>query len=218
MRINKPLFQLLTHFNSNWEQYQSRLCLDLSEEEIGNIEVHPLSGELTNLIIGKGGSLPFFASGKIIWCTLAPNPSLLQKEVDKLQAWILPSYGWQESGDGYKIPDPSGDTFQHAISEISPTSYFRWRSSAEQYPLIERKLTTRYQLEENRPERNRRGRPSLYELRTQFHTALMLGNRTLAEKAIDLIDTYRNLSITLGHLSTEFSVLFPRSQGPVSAY
>ena len=28
----------------------------------------------------------------------------------------------------------------------------------------------------------------------------------------------RNLSITLGHPATEFSVLFPRSQGPASAY
>jgi type I restriction-modification system DNA methylase subunit len=29
---------------------------------------------------------------------------------------------------------------------------------------------------------------------------------------------FRKLSITLGHLSTEFSVLFPRSLGPVSVY
>jgi hypothetical protein len=33
-----------------------------------------------------------------------------------------------------------------------------------------------------------------------------------------VMEAMRNLSITLGHLSTEFSVLFPRSQGPVSAY
>ena len=98
-RIKKPLFDLLSQFNRNWEQHQNRLRLDLLEEEIGNIETHPLKGELKNLINGKGGSLPFFTSGKIIWCTLAPNPSRLQKVVEQLQAWILPSYGWQDRLD-----------------------------------------------------------------------------------------------------------------------
>ncbi len=190
MKITKPLLEVLKQFNSNWEKYQKRLCFDLLEEEIRNIEAHPLSGELINLINGKGGSFPFFTDRHVIWCTLAPQPLLLQKQIEKLQAWILPSYGWQESGDGYKIPDTSRDTFQRVISEISPTNYFRWRCSIEQYSIVEHKLATFYQLEERRPERNRLRRPSLYELRTQFQSALLLGDRDLAEKAIELIDTY----------------------------
>jgi hypothetical protein len=190
MEINKPLYDLLSHFNSNWGQHQDRLCVGLSDEEISNIENHPIRGELVNLINGKGGSLPFFSPSKITWCTMAPNSSRLQKVVEQLQAWIIPSYGWQGNGDGYKTSDSSGDPFQQAISKISPTNYFRWQSSREQYSLIERKLATRYQLEEKCPVRKRRERPSLYELRTQFQTALTLGNRELAEKAISLIDAY----------------------------
>lgn len=215
MKINKSLFDLLSLFNKNWEQHKDRLYMDLSEEEIGNIETHPLSGELINLINKKGGSLPYFSSKNIIWCTMAPNSFLLQKEVEQLQAWVLPSYGWQGKSDGYKIPDPNGDTFQKAIYQISPTNYFRWQSKSKRYSLIEHKLSTRYKLETKRPERRRRQRPSLYELRTQFKTALMLGDRNLAEKAIDMIDTYefdkalntQMMRIHLWHHFREFELI-----------
>ncbi len=181
---------MLSQFNSNWEQNQTRLCLELSEKKINDIEAHPLNGELTNLINGEGGSLPFFDNKKVVWCTLAPNPLQLQKVVEQLQIWILPSYGWQGSGDGYKTPDQNGGPFQQSISNISPNNYFRWQSSLKMCSLIENKLTTRYNLEGKRPERKRRDRPSLYELRTQFQTALTIGDRTLAEKAINMIDAY----------------------------
>ena len=190
MEINKPLFDLLSQFHSNWERYQIKLCLNLSKGEIGNIENHPLEGELINLINGKGGSLPFFWTDKVTWCTMAPDSSMLQKVVRQLQAWIIPSYGWQGNDDGYKIPDHSENSLQKALFESSPTNYFRWQSWCEQYSLIERKLATRYQLEEKCPERKRIERPSLYELRTRFQTALTLGDRGLAEQAIKLIDTY----------------------------
>jgi hypothetical protein len=189
MNIDKSLHNLLSQFNSNWKNFQKRLCLDLSKEEINDIETHPLSGELTNLINGKGGSLPFFTNSNITWCTMASSHSCLKKVVEQLQAWILPSYGWQGNRDGYKISDPSGDSFQQAISRISPTNYFRWQSSREQYSLIECKLATRFQLEETRPERKRKKHPSLYELRTQFQRSLTLGNRELAEQAIQSIDS-----------------------------
>ena len=133
MEINKPLFDLLSQFHSNWERYQIKLCLNLSKGEIGNIENHPLRGELINLINGKGGSLPFFSTDKVTWCTMAPDSSMLQKVVRQLQAWIIPSYGWQGNRDGYKIADPSGDSVQQAISKNSPTNYFRWQSWCEQY-------------------------------------------------------------------------------------
>ena len=162
----------------------------MSRKEIKDLETHPLRGEIANLIKEKGGSLPFFSSGKIIWCTMAPDPFRLKKTVAQLQSWILPSYGWQGDGDGYKSIGPSGGAFQQAISGISPTSYFRWQSMPEQYPAIERKLAIRYQLDKKRPNRERSSRPSLYELRTQFHIALTIGDRSGAEKAIDLIDTY----------------------------
>lgn len=59
MKISKSLFNLLSLFNSNWEQNRNSLCLELSDEQISNIEIHPLRGELTNLVSGKGASLPF---------------------------------------------------------------------------------------------------------------------------------------------------------------
>ncbi|MDA3896789.1 MAG: hypothetical protein PF482_11665 [Desulfobacteraceae bacterium] len=190
MKINTLQFDLLSQFNNNWEKYFKRLCLDLSIGKIGRLETHPLSGEIINLIKEKGGSLPFFSSGKIIWCTMAPDSSQLKKAVEQLQSWILPSYGWQGTGDGYKIPNPTGSKFQRAITGVSPSSYFRWQSMPEQYSAIERKLAIRYQLEGTRPNRVRVARPSLYELRTQFNTALTLGDRVVAENAIGLIDTY----------------------------
>ena len=190
MTITKVLFNLLSCFQSNWDRFQSRLYLDLSEKKLGNIETHPLRGEITSLIHGIGGSLPFFSDKYIVWCTLASDSYMLQITVNKLQAWIIPSYGWQSTNDGYKIPNSSGDTFQQAIAQISPKSYFRWRSLLKHYSVIERKLSTRYQLEVTRPERKRRKRPSLYELRTLFQTALTLGDRSQAENAISLIDTY----------------------------
>jgi len=190
MKNENPLYDLLSQFNNNWKHYQDRLCVDLTVKELGNIEIHPLGGELINLINGKGGSLPFFSTNKVTWCTMAPDFSMLQKVVRQLQAWIIPSYGWQGNRDGYKIADPSGDSVQQAISKNSPTNYFRWQSSSKQYSLIERKLATRYQLEKECPERKRIERPSLYELRTRFQTALTLGDRGLAEQAITLIDAY----------------------------
>ena len=191
MKINNSQFELLSQFNKNWEQNQKRLCLDLSNYEINAFETHPLIGEIVNLIQNKkGGSLPFFSNDKILWCTLAPNPSQLQIAVDQLQNWILPSYGWLGSGDGYKIADSTGSPIQKAIADISQSNYFRWQSNWDQYAVIERKLAIRYQLELKKPDRLQILRPSLYDLRSQFQTALTLGNRNAAEKAIDLIDTY----------------------------
>ena len=190
MKIEKPLYDLLLYFNDNWKQYQDRLCVDLTVKELGNIKIHPLRGELINLISGKGGSLPFFSCSRVTWCTMAPDSAILQNVVRQLQAWIIPSYGWQGNDDGYRIPDRTRDSFQKAVFEISPTNYFRWQSMHEQYSLIERKLATRYKLQEKCPEQKRRERPSLYALRTQFQTSLTTGDRESAERAIELIDTY----------------------------
>lgn len=46
MIINELLYNLLYHFNKNWEQNKNKLYLELSKQEIGNIEDHPLCGEL----------------------------------------------------------------------------------------------------------------------------------------------------------------------------
>ena len=155
MKISKPLHNLLSIFNANWKQNQSRLCLEITENKIRNIEIHPLKGELINLINEVGGSLPFFAQEKITWCTIAPTASLLQTVVQQLQAWVLPSYGWLDDNDGYETPNPNESAFQNALFGVSPTNYFRWRSSINNYSTIERKLATRHQLEITRPERVR---------------------------------------------------------------
>ncbi|MBZ0266041.1 hypothetical protein K8I28_15395, partial [bacterium] len=68
--------------------------------------------------------------------------------------------------------------------------YYRWRCYKKQFPKIINKLVLRYNLELNRPARSNSIRPSCFELRIQFRTALTTGNRGEAEKAIDLLDKY----------------------------
>jgi CBS domain-containing protein len=49
-------------------------------------------------------------------------------------------------------------------------------------------------------------------------TLMMMNNYSQLPVITGTRSVVRKLSITLGHLSTEFSVLFPRSLGPVSVY
>ena len=215
MEINQNTYDLLSLFHENWELFHSSLRLDFSEDEIRDIKHHPLKGELINLVSQKASSLPFFLGNNVVWCTVAPNSILLKNEVEQLQAWILPSYGWQDKTDGYKASNPDGEPFLKAISQVSPGSYFRWRCIKQQYSHIERKLAVRRELEMKRPERVRYHRPSLYELRIQFQVALVLGNFDLAKKAIESIDTYeldkalntQMMRIRLWHHFREFELI-----------
>lgn len=190
MEINTALFKLLNVFNNNWKDNKSSLLLEMENDPFKKIDSHPLKGELINIADGKGGSIPFFVKETVIWCTLASSTLELNTLVEQLHIWIIPSFGWQESNDGYKSYDNKGDKIQKVISEISPDNYFRWRSSISDYSVIEEKMLIKYNLEKNRPFRERNRRPSLFELRTQFQMGLMNGDRDLAEHAIQSIDIY----------------------------
>jgi len=190
MKINKTLFKLLFVFNSNWEKNKPSLILNMDNNPSEKIDSHPLKGELINLADGKGGSLPFFIKETVVWCSLAPNTIELNALVEQLHVWVIPSFGWQEPNDGYKSYEKDGDKIQKVIFKISPDNYYRWRSSIEHYSIIEEKLLIKYNLEKKRPMRERKRRPSLFELRTQFQMGLINGNRDLAEQAIKSIDIY----------------------------
>jgi hypothetical protein len=61
---------------------------------------------------------------------------------------------------------------------------------------VVRKISQRRHLLAERPAKSRPHRPSLYELRARFSTALLLGNRDAAEQAISEIDLYQLDSAT----------------------
>jgi len=163
----------------------------MSEIELINIKSHPIFCELENLTIKKYCTLPYFINEQVIWSTLAWDSMILKNLVNELHDWILPSFGWEADEDGYKIPVPEGSRFQKAIYGVSPLSYYRWRCNYKDYPIVLNKLLVKNSLESKRPERQRYSKLSLYELRTQFQTALTLGDRIAARHCIASIDEHQ---------------------------
>jgi hypothetical protein len=71
----------------------------------------------------------------------------------------------------------------------SPDGYYRWRCRSSALATVLEKLALHRGLASRKPERSRPTRPSLYELRARFATALLVGDRNAAEQAIELLDT-----------------------------
>lgn len=190
MVTNNSKILLLGEFNKNWTLFKRSLCVSFDSEGECQFKGHLLEGEISRLFAGKWCSLPFFTSTCIIWCTLGPDDEAINEAVNQLEFWILPSYGWLGRGDGYQQANPLENSFQKNLAIVSPTNYYKWRSSKESLPLVVNKLRQRHLLKSKQPQRSRQNRPSLYELRSKFHTALVLGDREVAQEAIDGIDLY----------------------------
>lgn len=185
-----PLAPLIADFAQNWAQRQPSLSLAVAGADINLEEDHPLRGELLELCSGRSASLPFFPNAEeVVWCTLAPDSDSLRQAVAALHAWVLPSFGGQKAGDGFARPDSSKTGLAARIQSASPDGYFRWRCPQSKLPQVLEKLRLQRSLEVARPERTRPPRPSLYELRARFTSALLVGDRDGAEAIIVLLDT-----------------------------
>jgi len=185
-----PLAPMIADFAQNWAQRQPSLSLAVAGADIDLEEDHPLRGELLELCSGRSASLPFFPNAdEVVWCTLAPGSDSLRQAVAALHAWMLPSFGGQMAGDGFARPDAAKTGLAARIQSASPDGYFRWRCPQSKLPQVLEKLRLQRSLEASRPERTRPPRPSLYELRARFASALLVGDRDGAEAIIVLLDT-----------------------------
>ena len=184
-----PFSNLIAQLEPNWRMNAPQFVVSINEHELEVEENHPLYCELVSLCSGRSASLPFFAKeNEVVWCTIAPDSETLREAVASLQAWVLPSFGGERSGDGYVQPDSATGALAAAIISLSPSGYYKWRCPRNVMDRVCEKLRLRHSLEALRPARTRPPRPSLYELRARFSAALFVGDRDGAEKIIELLD------------------------------
>lgn len=187
-----PFASLIADFAQNWATQRPALTVSLTGVELEVDPDHPLHGDLDALCKGRSASLPFFSSSSdVVWCTVAPNSDSLRHAVAALGAWALPSFGGTIAGDGYIRPDSAKSEFAAKIIAASPDGYYRWRSPKSKVDQVFTKLQLRRTLEQTRPVQNRPRRPSLYELRARFASALIIGDRDGAEQIINQLDLFQ---------------------------
>lgn len=194
-----PLF---AQFNTNWAARKPALALALTGDEIPGFSGHPLEAEIKALCDGKPATLPFFKGDEVAWCTMAPAADDLRQAVLQLQAWILPSFGWEQPPGGLVSPQTAVGPLSQEILRVSPTGYFRWRCRTADFQAVVARLALRQRLESSRPPKTRPYRPSLFELRSRFSTALLLGGRDDAEQAV--------ADIAQNQLDSAANILFMR--------
>jgi len=111
--------------------------------------------------------------------------------VTALGAWALPSFGGTPSGDGYIRPGSAKSGLASKILAASPDGYYRWRCPRPNFDRVLAKLQLLRSLENVRPARAQPPRPSLYELRARFASALLIGDREGAEAIIGQLDLFQ---------------------------
>lgn len=185
------LAPLIAAFAQSWAAHQPSLALVIVGTEVEVDPDHPLHGELLELCSGRSASLPFFPNAsEVVWCTVAPDSDALRQAIASLRSWVLPSFGGQgKEGDGFVNPGPARVGLAARILAVSPGGYYRWRCERRKLPQVFEKLRLQRSLETARPERMRPPRPSLYELRARFASALLVGDRDGAEEIIGLLDS-----------------------------
>jgi len=187
-----PLASLISDFAQNWAMHRPALSVSLAGAELEVDQEHSLHGELFALCSGRSASLPFFpASGDVVWCTVAPDADSLRQTVAALGAWALPSLGGTTSGDGYIRPGSAKGELASKILAASPDGYYRWRCPRPKCDRVLEKLQLLRCLENVRPARAQPPRPSLYELRARFASALLVGDRAGAEELIGQLDLFQ---------------------------
>jgi hypothetical protein len=187
-----PFASLIADFAQNWATHRPALSVSLAGAELEVDQDHPLHGELFALCSGRSASLPFFPpTGDVVWCTVAPNSDSLRHAVAALGAWAIPSFGGTASGDGYVRPGTVKSGLAAKILAASPDGYYRWRCPRPSFDRILSKLQLFRSLENIRPARAQPPRPSLYELRARFASALLVGDRAGAEEIIGQLDLFQ---------------------------
>lgn len=187
-----PLASLIADFTQNWVAQRPALSVSLAGSELEVDHDHPLHSELFALCSGRSASLPFFpTSGDIMWCTVAPDADSLRKAVTALGAWALPSFGGASSGDGFIRPGSARSGLASKILAASPDGYYRWRCPRPNFDRVLAKLQLFRSLENARPARAQPPRPSLYELRARFASALLIGDRDGAEEIVGQLNLFQ---------------------------
>ena len=185
-----PFATLISEFDKNWRAHAPALAMASNGSELELAESHPLLGEISALCSGGSSSLPFFSNKAfVVWCTLAPDSYSLRQAVAQINAWIIPSLGGPSEEDGYVEPDSAKGGLASLIKEVSSSGYFKWRCSRDNFDEVVEKFRLFRNLEAVRPPRPRPPRPSLYELRARFVTALLIGDRDKAEETIQFLDS-----------------------------
>jgi hypothetical protein len=147
--------------------------------------------EIERFLAGEGASLPFRTREAVAWATVAPTSAALQQEVDALRAWVVPSYGWMDGQQPFVVPGKASGSLASALLAASPSGYVRWRCSTADFSLVCERLHTMRLLSSKRPAHLRERVPSLLELRQQFRTALLTGDRDAGEATLGAIDHYQ---------------------------
>jgi hypothetical protein len=187
-----PFASLISDFAQNWATHRPALTVSLAGAELEADQDHPLHPELFALCSGRAASLPFFPpAGDIAWCTVAPDLDSLRHAVAVLGSWALPSFGGAIVGDGFIRPDSAKGGFAATILAASPDGYYRWRCPRVNFDRVLEKLQLFRTLENVRPARALPPRPSLYELRARFASALLIGDRAGAEEIIGQLDLFQ---------------------------
>ncbi|VTS08016.1 hypothetical protein [Tuwongella immobilis] len=164
---------------------------------------HILAPEVSALLSGRAASLPYFLHNQsVAWMTLAPDTDSILASLTDLRAWIVPSIGWEEEGQGTVVTTASG-ALGASILSLSPAGYIRWRSRADTETIIEiaGRLARARGLAESVPLHVQAPVPALIELRQQLATSLAANDRVAAEDTLATInrlqlDTAQNASFT----------------------
>jgi hypothetical protein len=185
---------LISAFSENWTRHRTNLRISLEGVKVDVDQDHPMHGELFALCSGRAASLPFFrVTGDIVWCTIAPDSDSLRLAVTALGVWVLPSFGAAalREGDGFIGASSAQGELSKNIIQASPDGYYRWRCPQQNFDRVLRKLQLFRSMENARPARVQTPRPSLYELRARFGSALLVGDRTGAEEIIGQLDLFQ---------------------------
>lgn len=188
--LTKNKKQLLSTLSNSWPlKYRIRI----EGDEIVDLASHLLSEEIESVVNDRKCCLPFFISGRneIAWFNTAQDADDLQSTVQSLRCWFIPSYGWEDDQGWIVTDDSNASGIRKQIADMSPAGYCRWRSKETEFETIAKKLAQIRYLDKAKPELPPNGPPPLIQIRQQFVTALVAGDKTSAENAIQLIETHQ---------------------------
>jgi hypothetical protein len=159
---------------------------------------HPLRGELEAFWEGEEASLPYFLRRQSLvrWVTLASGSTALQRMVEMLRAWVLPSFAWEHETEPFIASGAGDGELSEMLLTLSPAGYFRWMSRLSAAAQVAQTLRQMRAVTAKRPNHVHVQVPSLLELRQQFNVALLAGDREAAERALQSIDHHQLDSAT----------------------
>ena len=188
--LDASKFKLLKDINYSWP---SSYRLTFEGNTILNLQGHLLLEEITSFVSNQSCCLPFFREREqqISWFNIATNADELQGIIQSLRCWLLPSYGWEDERGWIVTKELAVTGLSQEILVMSPPGYCRWNSKQADFQLIVKKLSQMRFLEKVKPEIPPNGPPPLIQIRQQFVTALVAGDKTSSEQAIRLVDTHQ---------------------------